>query len=103
MSKVEHLNNGRLFNVIRKPIVTEKSTLLSQYNKYTFEVLKNAEKPEIKEAVEKIFKVDVVRVNTIKLPGKKKVFKGRRGQRSDIKKAIVTLKEGHTIDLAAGI
>ena len=97
------LNEEKLFEVIRRPIVTEKATSLSQFNKYLFEVACWAEKPEIKEACETLFKVEVSKVHTILNKGKKKVFKGRRGQRSDFKKAIVTLKQGQTIDMSAGI
>lgn len=97
------INEEKLFEVIRRPVVTEKATNLTQFNKYVFEVATWAEKPQIKAACEKLFKVDVLNVNTILNKGKRKVFKGRRGQRSDFKKAIVTLKQGQTIDISAGI
>ena len=103
MKKEKIINEEKLFEVIRRPIVTEKATKLSQFNKYVLEVARWAEKPEIKAACEKFFKVEVTSVNTILNKGKKKVFKGRRGQRSDFKKAIVTLKQGQTIDISAGI
>lgn len=97
------MNEEKLYEVIRRPIVTEKATNLTQFNKYVFEVATWAEKPQIKEACEKLFKVKVENVNTILNKGKAKMFKGRRGQRSDFKKAIVTLKQGQTIDMSAGI
>ena len=97
------ISEEKLFEVIRRPVVTEKATNLSQFNKYVFEVATWAEKPQIKAACEKLFKVEVLNVNTILNKGKTKVFKGRRGQRSDFKKAIVTLKQGQTIDISAGI
>jgi large subunit ribosomal protein L23 len=97
------MNEEKLLEVIRRPVVTEKATNLSQFNKYVFEVACWATKPEVKAACEKIFKVDVLTVNTILNPGKKKVFKGRRGQRSDFKKAIVTVKQGQVIDASVGI
>jgi large subunit ribosomal protein L23 len=97
------VNEEKLFEVIRRPIVTEKATNLSQFNKYVFEVACWAHKPEIKQACETLFKVDVTAVHTILNKGKSKVFKGRRGQRSDFKKAIVTVKQGQTIDMSAGI
>lgn len=91
------------YDVIMYPIITEKSTGLGANNQYVFRVLKTATKPEIKKAVEGLFKVSVTGVNTLIQKGKTKRFKGRLGQRSDIKKAIVTLKQGQTIDIAVGI
>jgi large subunit ribosomal protein L23 len=96
-------NEEKLYEVIRRPLVTEKATNLTQFNKYVFEVACWAEKPQIKEACEKLFKVNVLSVNTILNKGKAKVFRGRRGRRSDFKKAIVTVKQGQTIDISAGI
>ena len=93
----------RAYDVIRAPLITEKATNLTQFNQYSFEVLREATKPEIKQAVEQLFKVDVLAVNTAIVKGKKKVFKGRRGQRSDYKKAIVRLKVGQTLDVSVGI
>ncbi len=93
----------RAYDVIRTPLVTEKATNLTQFNQYSFKVLNEATKPEIKQAVEQLFKVDVLAVNTVVVKGKKKVFKGRRGQRSDYKKAIVRLKVGQTLDVSVGI
>jgi large subunit ribosomal protein L23 len=91
------------FDVIRSPLVTEKSTLLSQQSKVTFKVDVNATKQDIKKAVEALFKVKVKSVNTINQDGKIKNFRGRMGQRAAVKKAIVTLAEGETIDIMAGV
>ena len=91
------------YEVIRSPLITEKATLLTQNNQYSFKIAMDATKDEVKAAVEKIFKVEVVSVNTIKAIGKAKVFKGHRGRRSDYKKAIVRLKAGQTIDVSVGI
>jgi len=88
----------RAFDIIKKPITTEKSTNLQQFNQYSFEVLKNSNSFEIKNAVEMIFKVKVNKVNTSILRGKGKTFKGQYGFRNDTKRAIVTLVEGNTID-----
>ncbi len=93
----------RAFNIIKSPVVTEKSTLGSQYGQVTFRVCKTASKPEIKAAVEALFNVQVTGVNTLITKGKTKRFKGIMGQRSDVKKAIVTLAEGQTIDFGTGI
>lgn len=97
------ISAGLAYEVIRTPMITEKATLLTQNNQYSFKVATDATKNEIKLAVEKIFKVDVVSVNTINAPGKLKIFKGHRGRRSDFKKAIVRLKAGQTIDVSVGI
>ncbi|MFQ5467133.1 MAG: 50S ribosomal protein L23 [Kiloniellaceae bacterium] len=93
----------RVFEVIRRPVVTEKSTLASEHNQVVFEVPLDATKPEIKYAVEGLFKVKVKAVNTIRQKGKSKRFRGRLGQRPDRKKAYVTLEEGHSIDVTTGI
>jgi len=93
----------RLLEVIRRPLITEKATLASQYNQYGFVVATDATKPEVKKAVEELFKVKVTAVNTILSKGKEKRFKGRIGKRSDMKKAFVTLEAGQTIDLSVGI
>ncbi len=93
----------RAYEVIRKPIVTEKSTMLSEHNAVVFEVALDATKPEIKQAVEKLFNVKVKAVNTLRQKGKVKRFRGRPGRRSDIKKAMVTLEEGNVIDVTTGI
>jgi len=91
------------YDVIKKPIITEKATLASEANAVVFEVAKDATKPMIKEAVEAVFGVKVKAVNTSILKGKTKRFKGRLGERSDKKKAYVTLEEGNTIDVATGL
>ena len=88
----------RAYDIIKKPINTEKSTNLQQFNQYSFFVSKNFCSVEIKDAIEKIFKVKVSKVNTSILRGKGKTFKGQYGFRNDSKKAIVTLNEGNTID-----
>ena len=99
MSKVKKTNtSNRVFNIIHKPISTEKSTNLNQFNQYSFVVLKNSKSSEIKEAIQRIFKVKVVKVNTSIMKGKLKTFKGSVGYKKDFKKAIVTLAEGNTID-----
>lgn len=91
------------YDIIRRPVITEKSTFLSEENKVVFEVPLEATKPDIKEAIETLFKVEVTGVNTLRLKGKAKRFRGIIGQRPDIKKAIVTLAEGQTIDVATGL
>lgn len=91
------------YSVITSPIITEKSTMISEQNKFVFKVPLNATKPQIKEAVESLFKVNVVSVNTMVNKGKTKFFRGQPGKRSDVKKAIVTLKEGQSIDVATGL
>jgi len=96
-------SSERLYEVIRRPLVTEKSTLASEHNQVAFVVPLNATKPEIKSAVEKLFEVKVKAVNTLRAKGKEKRFRGRKGQRSDSKKAYVTLEEGHSIDVTTGI
>ena len=100
---VAKLSRQRLYEVIRAPLVTEKSTMASEHNQVAFKVPLNASKPEIKAAVEELFKVKVKAVNTLRQKGKEKRFRGRLGQRSDIKKAYVTLEEGHSIDVTTGI
>ena len=90
-------------HILIKPVITEKATLGSEHNQVTFRVPLDATKPEIKIAVEQVFDVKVVSVNTLVQQGKKKMFRGRRGQRSDYKKAIVRLAEGHSIDVTTGI
>ena len=97
------MNLEKSYDIIRGPIVTEKSTQGSMYNQVTFQVDRRATKPEIKEAVEALFKVKVTKVNTLNQTGKVKRFRGRLGRRNDIKKAVVTLEEGHMIDVSSGI
>ena len=99
MKKVKKIISAeRAYSIIKKPITTEKSTTLQQFNQYSFVVSKDTNSNEIKQAIEKIFKVKVLKINTSILRGKIKTFKGSFGFRKDIKKAIVTLKEGNTID-----
>ncbi|MBN9529465.1 MAG: 50S ribosomal protein L23 [Alphaproteobacteria bacterium] len=91
------------YDIILSPVITEKATRVSEYNQVAFKVADDATKPEIKAAVEKLFNVKVTAVNTLVVKGKKKLFRGRPGQRSDYKKAIVTLAEGQKIDVTTGI
>ena len=91
------------YDLIRKPIITEKSTLLGEQGKYVFEVSPSSNKISIKKAVEEIFGVKVKAVNVLNQKGKVKRFRGVIGRRSDVKKAIVTLEKDHTIDLAGGV
>ena len=93
----------RTYEVVRSPLVTEKSTLASEHNQVVFKVPLDASKPEIKAVVEDLFKVKVKAVNTLRQKGKTKRFRGRPGRRSDFKKAYVTLQEGHSIDVTTGI
>ncbi|HEU0058974.1 MAG TPA: 50S ribosomal protein L23 [Hyphomicrobiaceae bacterium] len=90
-------------DVIRAPVITEKSTLVSEYNQVMFKVARDATKSEIKEAVEKLFRVKVKAVNTQVRKGKMKVFKNIRARLSDSKRAIITLEEGHSIDVTTGL
>jgi large subunit ribosomal protein L23 len=93
----------RHYDVIVSPVITEKATALSEQNKVVFKVKSDATKPQIKAAVEKLFDVKVKSVNTLVTKGKVKLFRGMRGQRSDVKKAVVTLEEGQTIDVTTGL
>jgi large subunit ribosomal protein L23 len=93
----------RSYAVIRRPVITEKATLGSQHNQVTFRVAMDATKPEIKQAIEALFKVKVKAVNTLRVKGKEKRFRGRLGRRVNYKKAIVTLAEGHSIDVTTGV
>ena len=95
--------NARHYDVVLSPHITEKSTMLSEYNAVVFKVANDASKPEIKEAVEALFNVKVTGVNTLVTKGKSKRWKGKPYTRSDFKKAIVTLAEGQTIDVTSGI
>jgi large subunit ribosomal protein L23 len=97
------VQDPRHYDVILSPVVTEKATTASQHNQVVFRVARTANKPQIKEAVEKLFNVKVKGVNTLILKGKTKRFAGRVGVRSDVKKAIVTLEEGHSIDITTGL
>jgi large subunit ribosomal protein L23 len=92
-----------MYNIIRSPVITEKATLLSEKNQQVFRVAIDATKPEIKAAIEGLFGVKVLGVNTLVTKGKTKRFRGRPGVRSDVKKAYVTLAEGQSIDLSTGL
>ncbi len=93
----------RHYDVILSPVITEKSTNASEHNKVVFKVRNTATKPQIKDAVEKLFDVKVRSVNTLVRKGKLKVFKGTLGVQSSSKRAIVTLEEGHRIDVTTGL
>ena len=93
----------RHYDVLVAPVITEKATTASEHNKIVFKVARTATKPQIKEAVEKLFDVKVKRVNTLIRKGKIKTFKGRLGEQQDTKRAIVTLEEGHRIDVTTGL
>jgi large subunit ribosomal protein L23 len=94
---------ARHYETILAPLITEKATQLSDQNKLVFKVALDATKDEIASAIEELFKVNVVKVNTLIQKGKTKRFRGRPGRRSDIKKAIVTLREGQSIDITTGL
>ena len=91
------------YDTILSPVITEKSSIVAEHNKVIFRVALDADKPTIKEAVEALFKVNVTKVNTIKVKGKTKRFKGTLGRRPDFKKAIVTLTDGQSIDITTGL
>lgn len=93
----------RLYDVIVAPVITEKATILSEQNKVVFRVARTATKPQIKQAVEKLFDVKVTAVNTLVRKGKIKRFRGVLGQQSDVKRAIVTLADGQSIDVTTGL
>ncbi len=97
------VSKERMYEIIRAPIVTEKATLLSEFNQVSFRVPLDATKPEIRAAIEDLFKVKVKAVNTQRQRGKVKLFRGQVGKRVDTKKAIVTLAEGHSIDITTGV
>jgi large subunit ribosomal protein L23 len=96
-------SDPRHYDVILAPVITEKATMASEFNKVIFKVAKTATKPQIKEAVEKLFDVKVKSVNTLTRQGKVKVFKNRIGRQSDFKRAVVTLEEGQRIDVTTGL
>ncbi len=97
------MNRERMYDIILSPVITEKATMASEHNQVTFRVANDATKPEIKAAVEKLFDVKVKAVNTLRQLGKVKRFRGKLGKRSDYKKAIVSLAEGHSIDVTTGL
>jgi large subunit ribosomal protein L23 len=103
MSPAKFAHDARHYEVILSPVITEKATVASEANQVIFKVRKDAAKPQIKEAVEQLFEVKVKAVNTLVRKGKRKMFKGKRGVQSDVKKAIVTLAEGHKIDVTTGL
>ena len=92
-----------IYDIIKFPVVTEKSTKISENNQFVFKVKIDSNKKEIKKAIEKLFKVKVKNVKTIKIKGKNKVFKGTKGKRSDYKKAIICLNKGESLDYSGGI
>ena len=97
MKKINYIDS------IKNPIITEKATILSEQNKTVFKVHEKANKKNIKKNIEKLFKVNVIKINTINLKGKTKIVRGRKSKKPSYKKAIVTLKKGQSIDLATGI
>jgi len=96
-------SDPRHYDVLIAPVITEKATAASEHSKVVFKVARDATKPQIKEAVEKLFDVKVKTVNTLNRKGKIKVFKGRPGEQQTTKRAIVTLEEGHRIDVTTGL
>jgi large subunit ribosomal protein L23 len=102
-SVVPKVSAERMYDLVRSPVITEKATMGSEHNQVTFRVPLDADKREIKQAVETLFKVKVTAVNTLVSEGKTKRFQGRPGKRGDVKKAMVTLAEGSKIDVTTGI
>ncbi len=103
MSPAKIAPDAAHYDVILAPVITEKATMASEANQVIFKVRRNATKPEIKAAVETLFDVKVAAINTLIRKGKRKLFKGTRGVQSDVKKAVVTLAEGHKIDVTTGL
>ena len=101
--QVVKLERYRMYDLVRVPVITEKSTMGSEHNQVTFRVPLAANKREVKAAIEGLFKVKVTAVNTLRVKGKTKRFRGALGRRSDYKKAIVTLAEGQKIDVTTGV
>jgi large subunit ribosomal protein L23 len=97
------MSKSQYYDIIRSPVITEKSTMASENNQVVFNVASSADKPMIKAAVEALFEVKVKAVNTLVRKGKVKRFRGIKGRQSDVKKAIVTLEEGHSIDVTTGL
>jgi large subunit ribosomal protein L23 len=91
------------YDVILSPVITEKATRLSEANQVVFRVTREATKPQIKKAIEELFKVKVKAVNTVRTKGKVKAWRGRRYEKSEVKKAVVTLVEGYQIDVTTGL
>jgi large subunit ribosomal protein L23 len=102
-SVVTRLTRQQMFDIVRSPVITEKATNVSEHNQVIFRVPLTATKREVKAAIEGLFKVKVTAVNTIRVQGKLKRFRGRVGRRSDYKKAVVTLGEGQRVDVTTGI
>jgi large subunit ribosomal protein L23 len=97
------MKEADLYDIILSPVITEKATMASENNQVIFKVRRSASKPEIKEAVERLFKVKVKAVNTINRQGKVKRFRGIAGRQNAIKKAVVTLEEGYSVDVTTGL
>lgn len=97
------MNEADLYDVIRSPVITEKATMASEHNQVIFKVADTATKPQIREAVERLFNVKVKAVNTLNRAGKLKRFRGIPGRQRSFKKAIVTLEDGHSIDVTTGL
>ena len=97
------MNEADLYDVIRAPLITEKATMASEHNQVIFKVADSATKPQIREAVERLFNVKVKAVNTLNREGKLKRFRGIPGRQKSMKKAIVTLEDGHSIDVTTGL
>ncbi len=97
------MSREQYYDVIRRPVITEKSTLASEHNQVVFRVALDADKKTIKEAVESLFDVKVKAVNTLRRKGKVRRFRGIRGKQNDVKQAIVTLEDGHSIDVTTGL
>ena len=97
------INQNSAFDIILSPVITEKSTNMNALNKITFKVAKDADKQSIKKSIEKLYKVEVIKANTLLSKSKAKVTRGKIGSKPGYKKAIVTLKEGQTIDMTAGV
>ena len=95
--------DARHYDLIVAPVITEKATIASDSNQFVFKVRREATKPQIKAAIEKLFDVKVMAVNTLVRKGKSKVFRGMRGKQQDVKKAVVTLADGHRIDVTRGV
>jgi large subunit ribosomal protein L23 len=93
----------RHYDMIVSPVITEKATIASDNNQFVFKVRREATKPQIKAAIEKLFDVKVTAVNTLLRKGKRKVFRGVRGRQQDVKKAVVTLADGYRIDVTTGV
>ncbi len=92
-----------VYDVLLAPVITEKATIATERNQYTFKVATTGTKADIKSAVEKLYKVTVESVNTMNVKGKTTKFRGRKGKRSDVKKAVIRLAQGQTIDLSVGL